>query len=170
MANICENVDTAERHLEDDYADLLESGKSNDVIIRVETKSFKAKELLLLVLSAMFNHNELKENAENEVIVEDIDEDVFEELLYHMYTAYKYQLDHLKNQCEKALLSSINIEKATEFFVFANKNNAKNLKHRALIFIKSHLQEVLASNTFRKLEKGEGSVLCKILHAVGGGN
>ncbi|XP_044020628.1 speckle-type POZ protein B-like [Aphidius gifuensis] len=188
MANICENVDIAERHLKDTYAELLKSGISSDVIIKVKTKSFKAIKGILVahspVFSAMFNHDEVKENTENKVIVEDIDEDVFEQLLYYMYTgevkniqdmpmdlliaADKYQLDHLKNQCEETLLSSIDTEKAAEFFVFAEKNNAENLKHGTIKFIKSHLQKSMTSKTFTKMQKEESRFLCRLLQYFDG--
>ncbi|XP_044008691.1 speckle-type POZ protein B-like [Aphidius gifuensis] len=181
-------INTTKQVLKNDYAKLLKSGEFSDVNIIVKTKSFKASKFMLAVRSpvfrAMFTHKETKENTENEIIIEDIDEDVFEKLLYYIYTgevkniqemtmdlfiaADKYQLDYLKNQCEKALVSSIDIEKAAELYVFADKNNAKDLKHETLMFIKSHLQEVLASETFRKLEKDKGSVLSKILRAFDG--
>lgn len=125
-ANNYENVDTVERHLKDDYADLLESGKFSDVTITVKTKSFKAIKGILAacspVFSAMFNYNELKENAENEVIIEDIDEDVVRKLLYYMYTGEVNNIQEMPMDL-------------FDFFVLADKYNSENLKHGALAFL-----------------------------------
>ncbi|XP_044019426.1 speckle-type POZ protein-like A [Aphidius gifuensis] len=107
----------ATQQLSADLKKLLSNEQLSDVTIQVGQKSFPAIKGILAVRSpvffAMFSHEQLKENQKNEVVIEDIDEDVFEEFLYFIYTgkslniekmpmellavAEKYQVDYLKN-------------------------------------------------------------------------
>ncbi|XP_044010263.1 chaoptin-like [Aphidius gifuensis] len=111
---------SATQQLSVDWKKLLLSEKSADVTIRVGQKSFRAIKGILgarsPVFAAMFNHEEFKENEKDEVVIEDIDEDIFEEFLHYIYTgespnidkmpmellavAEKYQVNCLKNICE----------------------------------------------------------------------
>ncbi|XP_044019429.1 speckle-type POZ protein-like A [Aphidius gifuensis] len=117
----------ATQQLSADLKKLLSNEQLSDVTIQVGQKSFPAIKGILAVrspvFSALFNHEQLKENKKNEVVIEDIDEDVFEEFLHFMYTgespnvnkmpiellavAEKYQVDCLKNVCEKIISGTI---------------------------------------------------------------
>ncbi|XP_044019425.1 speckle-type POZ protein-like B [Aphidius gifuensis] len=120
----------ATQQLSADLEELLLNEDVSDVIIQVGQKSFPAIKCILAVRSpvfaAMFNHEQFKENQKNEVVIEDIDEDVFEEFLHFIYSgkspnvnkmpmeliavAEKYQVDCLKNVCEKVLCETINFD------------------------------------------------------------
>ncbi|XP_044010271.1 speckle-type POZ protein-like [Aphidius gifuensis] len=93
-------------------------------------KSFRAIKCILgarsPVFAAMFEHEEFKKNETNEVVIEDIDEDVFEEFLHYIYTgetsnvakmpmkllvaADKYQVACLKKICEESICETINLD------------------------------------------------------------
>ncbi|XP_044010262.1 speckle-type POZ protein-like [Aphidius gifuensis] len=102
---------------------LLLNKKLADVTIQVGQKSFRAIKSILAVRSpvfaAIFDHEQFKGNEKNEVVIEDIDEDVFKEFLHYIYTgetpnidkmpielfavAEKYQVDCLKNICKEII-------------------------------------------------------------------
>ncbi|XP_044010301.1 speckle-type POZ protein-like [Aphidius gifuensis] len=113
-----------------DLEKLLSNEKSADVTIQVGQKSFRAIKGILGVRSpvfaAMFDHEQFKENENNEVVIEDIEGDVFGEFLHYIYTdespnvkkmpmellavADKYQVDRLKIICENIICKMINVD------------------------------------------------------------
>ena len=79
------------------FINFFQSGQFSDVTLVVGEKEFKAHRLILaarsVVFAAMFYHENTKEMQEGKVIITDIDEDVFSELLRFMYTGKVSVLD-----------------------------------------------------------------------------
>lgn len=75
---------------------LLKDGKFTDLIVNVEDKEFHVHKAILCarspVFAAMFEH-ETKEQDENRINIHGIEEDVFEVLLYHIYTGKVQSLE-----------------------------------------------------------------------------
>ncbi|XP_044010139.1 speckle-type POZ protein-like B [Aphidius gifuensis] len=157
------------QQLSADLEKLLLNEKLADVTIKVGQKSFRAIKGILgarsPVFSAMFNHEQLKENKNNEVAIEDIEEDVFEEFLHFIYTgespnvdkmpmellavAEKYQVDCLKNICEEVICESINVDNIASIIVCSDRYNLKKLNKKYLEFMKTNLRDVAANKTFQ---------------------
>ncbi|XP_044019424.1 speckle-type POZ protein-like B [Aphidius gifuensis] len=165
--NVISTLDHARQQLSVNWKKLLLSGQSADVTILMGQKSFPAIKGILAVRSpvfaAMFNHEQLKENQKNEVVIEDIDEDVFEEFLHFIYTgespninkmpmkllavAEKYQVDCLKNICEEILCETINSENVESILVFSDKYSLKKLDEECFKFMKKNFRGVLSKKT-----------------------
>ncbi|XP_044010253.1 protein roadkill-like [Aphidius gifuensis] len=101
LTNDCAVVSTfiEPPQLSQDFKKLLLNEKSADVTIEVGRKSFRAIKGVLgarsPVFSAMFDHQDLKENKKNIVVITDIDEDVFEEFLHFIYTGESPNIDKM---------------------------------------------------------------------------
>ncbi|XP_044010257.1 speckle-type POZ protein-like A [Aphidius gifuensis] len=156
-----------------DWKKLLLSEKSADVTIHVGQKTFRVIKGILgarsPVFSAMFDHEQLKENEKNEVIIEDIDEGVFEEFLHYIYTgespnidkmpkellavADKYQVDCLKNICEEVICKTIIFDNVASIFVFSDRHNLEKLNKKCLEFMKKNLLTVMSNEEFQVQKK-----------------
>ncbi|XP_044012401.1 speckle-type POZ protein-like [Aphidius gifuensis] len=172
--------------LSEDWKKLLLSEKSADVTFQVGQKSFRAIKGILAIRSpvfaAMFDHEEFKENKKNEVVIDDIDEDVFEEFLHYIYTdespnvdkmtmellavADKYQVDSLKNICEGIICRKIDFENVASKFVFSDKYNLKKLNKKSLEFMKPNLRAVLLNKTFQAHQKKYPQVFVSVLQEL----
>ncbi|XP_044010314.1 speckle-type POZ protein-like [Aphidius gifuensis] len=169
-----------------DWKKLLLSEKSADVTIKVGQKSFRAIKGILAVRSpvfaAMFDHEQFEENKKNEVVIDDIDEDVFEEFLHYIYTdespnvdkmtmellavADKYQVDCLKNICEEIICKTINVNNAANILVFSDKYNLEKLDKKCLEFIKKNLQAVLSNKRFQVYQKKYPEIFVGVLQKL----
>lgn len=173
--NIISEVDIPPSALGKDLGSLLtfstqkENSKFTDVEIVVKGKGtspdpdvclFAHKAILAArssVLQKMFEHN-FKESATNTITVEDIDAQVFKELLTYVYTetvpnlkslaspllvaAEKYQLQRLKAVCEQHLSYSLQVDNAAQTLWLAHTYRADQLKKNTMKFIIEHRDEV----------------------------
>ncbi|XP_044010137.1 speckle-type POZ protein B-like [Aphidius gifuensis] len=171
-----------------DLKKLLLNEQSADVTIKVGKKSFRVIKGILAVRSpifaAMFNHEQFKENKKSEVVIEDIQEHVFEEFLHYIYTdetknvnkipmellevAKKYQVERLENICEEVIHGTINSDNVLSILVFSNKYNVEELNEKCLEFIKKNLQDVLSKETFQVYKKNHPEVFVSVLETVAG--
>ncbi|XP_044010141.1 speckle-type POZ protein-like B [Aphidius gifuensis] len=169
-----------------DLKKLLITEQSADVTVNVGQKSFRVIKGILAarspVFDAMFDHKQFKENKESEVIIEDIEEDVFEEFLHYIYTeetenvnkipmellavAEKYQVDRLKKICEEIICGTINSDNVSSMLIFSDKYNVEKLKKKCLEFIKTNLQAVLSKEAYRDLKKKHPGVFLSVLEAI----
>ncbi|XP_065209115.1 speckle-type POZ protein B-like [Planococcus citri] len=140
------------RHLEQ----ILNDGRFSDVTISVNGKTYDLHKAILAarspVFSAMFSNYTMLENQKNEVEIKDIQQDIFEEMLYYIYTGTtrnldelafelipvtdKYDLDELKNMCEQVMFNKLSLENAAEILMLADMHRAEELKAQTLQFIK----------------------------------
>ncbi|XP_044010264.1 speckle-type POZ protein-like B [Aphidius gifuensis] len=158
----------------------------SDVIIQVGQKSFRAIKGILAVrspvFSAMFNHKEFKENEKKKIVIEDIKEDVFEEFLHYIYTdespniskmpmellavAGKYQVNCLKNTCEKIICKTINFDNVANVFVCSDRYNLKKLNRKCFEFMKRNLRDVMVNKTFQVYKKKYPEIFVGVLEEL----
>ncbi|KAI1237374.1 hypothetical protein IHE44_0014639 [Lamprotornis superbus] len=102
------------------------------------------------VFNAMFEH-EMEESKKNRVEINDVDPEVFKEMMRFIYTgkapnlekmadnllaaADKYALERLKVMCEEALCSNLSVENVADILILADLHSAEQLKAQAIDFI-----------------------------------
>uniref|UniRef100_A0ACB8G2N7 Uncharacterized protein n=1 Tax=Sphaerodactylus townsendi TaxID=933632 RepID=A0ACB8G2N7_9SAUR len=143
-----------ECRLAEDLGNLWETTRFTDCSFYVEGKEFKAHKSVLSarspVFNAMFEH-EMEESKKNRVEINDVDPEVFKEMMRFIYTgkapnldkmadsllaaADKYALERLKVMCEEALCSSLSVENVADILILADLHSAEQLKAQAIDFI-----------------------------------
>lgn len=153
-----------------DLSGLFGNEKYSDVVFDIRGQQFKAHKNILSarssVFSEMFQHEGLE--ASHQVNIQDIDPEVFQEVLRFIYTGHvpstkmdalglgllaageKYLLKNLKNACEKHLVNSLSAENCVEFIMVARSSCADYLKKNALDFLRRFSHEVRATNAWNK--------------------
>ncbi|XP_077491714.1 speckle-type POZ protein B-like [Amblyomma americanum] len=147
--------------LSEDLHWLHDSASHSDITIKVGGGAYRVHKAILAsrspVFRAMLSHQML-EAQEKEVVVSDIDYDVFGELLFFIYTGRtrklrdmadsllvasdKYGLRTLQDLCERALIESMDVDNATSTLILADRHNAGVLRRSAIDFICAHGSEV----------------------------
>ncbi|GAB1296701.1 Speckle-type POZ protein [Apodemus speciosus] len=118
------------------------------------------------VFSAMFEH-EMEESKKNRVEINDVEPEVFKEMMCFIYTgkapnldkmaddllaaADKYALERLKVMCEDALCSNLSVENAAEILILADLHSADQLKTQAVDFINYHASDVLETSGWKSM-------------------
>jgi speckle-type POZ protein len=152
---------------------LFEDMQFSDVTLNVHGRQFEAHKCILVssskVFEAMFNHP-TKEKMTNQVVIEDIQPEVFHELLRFIYTgrltsttmetmaarlfaaADKYLLDQLKSECESHLLRQMSAENCMELLLLSSDqiHPADDLKQTAVDFFRRYPREVMATEGWKK--------------------
>ena len=123
------------------------------------------------VFAAMFQHSSMKEQETGRVDIEDIQLDIFKELLHYIYSgrtrmslteetaqslfmaADKYDIGDLKEECVAFLLTCFRVENALTLMAWAHLNSVDNLKEAALDFAAEHGQEVIQLDDWEVLTK-----------------
>ncbi|XP_017447114.1 speckle-type POZ protein-like isoform X1 [Rattus norvegicus] len=143
-----------ECRLAEDLGNLWENTRFTDCCFFVRGKEFKAHKSVLAarspVFNAMFEH-EMEECTKNRVEINDLDPEVFKEMMRFVYTgkapnldkmadnllaaADKYALERLKVMCEEALCSNLSVENVADTLVLADLHSAEQLKAQAIDFI-----------------------------------
>jgi speckle-type POZ protein len=139
--------------------ELFEKMLFSDVTFNVRGQKFAAHKNILAmrspVFAAMFQHP-TKELQTGEVEVEDVDPDVFQEVLRYLYTgltrstamdvmatgllvaADKYLLDELKNRCETHLIRQMSAKNCLDLLTLTTHNPAEHLKKYAIEFFRRY--------------------------------
>ncbi|XP_036067229.1 speckle-type POZ protein-like [Oryzias melastigma] len=107
---------------------------------------FKSKIVASLTLTALLKHF-----FQNRVEINDVEPEVFKEMMCFIYTdkapnldkmaddllaaADKYALERLKVMCEDALCTSLSVENAADILILADLHSADQLKTQAVDFI-----------------------------------
>ncbi|XP_020042350.1 speckle-type POZ protein-like isoform X4 [Castor canadensis] len=143
-----------ECRLAEDLGNLWENTRFTDCSFFVRGQEFKAHKSVLAarspVFNAMFEH-EMEESKKNRVEINDLDPEVFKEMMRFVYTgkapnldkmadnllaaADKYALERLKVMCEEALCSNLSVENVADTLVLADLHSAEQLKAQAIDFI-----------------------------------
>ena len=135
-----------------------------DVDLEVSGKTFKGHKLILAAVSPVFEkmfQGNSHEHQNNRVIIEDVDADVFEELMTYIYSG---QLPHLKEMspdllavadkysilpllqiCMIDLLENMSVDDAAATYVLADRHSLHKVKPTIINFMKKHFYEVAAS-------------------------
>ncbi|XP_053435359.1 speckle-type POZ protein-like [Nycticebus coucang] len=163
-------VKVPECRLADEIGGLWENSWFTDCCLCVAGQEFQAHKAILAarspVFSAMFEH-EMKENKKNRVEINDMEPDVFKEMMCFIYTgkapnlgkmavdllaaADKYALERLKVMCECALSNNLSVQNAAEILILADLHNADRLKTQAVNFINYHASQVLETYEWKSM-------------------
>ncbi|NWX81569.1 SPOPL protein, partial [Nothoprocta ornata] len=150
-----------ECRLAEDLGNLWETTRFTDCSFYVGGQEFKAHKSVLAarspVFNAMFEH-EMEESKKNRVEINDVDPEVFKEMMRFIYTgkapnlekmadnllaaADKYALERLKVMCEEALCSNLSVENVADILILADLHSAEQLKAQAIDFINRQVKSV----------------------------
>ena len=133
----------------------------------IEDKEFRIHKEILAAKSPVFLSifdTEMKEKREKQITIEDMEADVFREMLRYIYTnnvnnlnayaetflraADKYDMPKLKLLCVDELSRSLTIENAIHILMFADKFNESILKERAVKFIGINIRSILETEEY----------------------
>jgi speckle-type POZ protein len=127
----------------------------------------------------MFQHP-TKENLTNQIEIEDVEPDVFHELLRFIYTgrvqvdkletmvvglfiaADKYLLDELKLKCENYLLRNMSPENCVFLLLHGDLRNPTKPLKEAAKFFRLLPSQVMATDGWKKIEEENLRLLCQI--------
>ena len=143
-----------------------------DVTFRCQNREIKAHSLIVAsgspVLAAMFK-NDFKEKQEGIAVIKDIEADVFEKLLYFIYTgevdfqfkeihalmvaADMYNVATLKEECEQYLSRNVTLEEATNYLILSHLHGAKKLYEATLNFMQQHAETICSRPDWMSLIK-----------------
>ena len=162
---------------------LFESMQFSDIIFKVRGREFPAHKLILSarseVFAAMFQHP-MEENLTNQIKIDDIDPNVFQELLRFIYTgrvqvdklemlaaglfiaADKYLLGQLKLTCENHLLRYMSPENCIVLLSNGDLQNPTELLKKAAKFFRRLPSQVMATEKWEKMEEENPRLLCRI--------
>lgn len=157
------------------FEELFKNKAQSDVYLNFGGRIFPAHKIILSARSkmfaAMFEH-ETAEKLSNQVDIQDIDSDVFQEVLHYLYTgrmsretldkmavgvlavADKYLLDELKAECENHLTKRISADNCAELLAFAAQPHpAMHLKKYAVDYFRRYPDLVMATDGWQKAKK-----------------
>lgn len=155
-----------------DLSNMLESELFSDVTFIVSDREFKGHRAILAArspyLKAMLQHNML-EGTSGIVVLEDIDHNVFSELLYYIYTgrvrdlrenaqellvaSAKFCLDNLKEICCEYLGSCLALETVCEIYILSDIYSCKTLKQQSQKFIVENSKNIIHTMAWKNLSK-----------------
>ena len=162
---------------------LFNSMQFSDVIFKVRGCEFPAHKNILAarseVFAAMFQHP-MEEQSTNLAKIEDIEPEVFNQLLRFIYTgrvqvdkletmaarlfiaADKYLLDELKNKCENYLLRHMSPENCVVLLLTGDLQNPSMMLMNAAKYFRRFPNEVMATDQWKINKQENLAVLCKI--------
>jgi speckle-type POZ protein len=170
-------------HLEE----LFNNMSSSDVILNIRGREFPAHKIILAtrseVFAAMFKHP-TKENSNNQVKIEDIEPEVFDQLLRFIYTgrvstatmesmvanlfiaADKYLLGELKKECENYMLHHMSPDYCLVLLLHGDLQKPTELLKEAAKFFRRLPSQVTATERWEKMKQENPVLLCVIQQFV----
>ncbi|XP_065204497.1 speckle-type POZ protein-like [Planococcus citri] len=159
---------TTNCNLSDNLQTLVMNEELSDVKFRIKGKDIPAHKAILAarspVFAAMLKHD-MQEGLSNCIEITDIDQPVFEELLWYIYTgkaprlkelaakllvaADKYDIERLKVICEEALCSDLTLKNSTEYLILADLYRADRLKSQAIHYTRMHAPNILKTSAWK---------------------
>jgi speckle-type POZ protein len=165
------------------FEELFDSMPTSDVNFNIGGRDFPAHKLILATRSkyfaAMFQHP-TKENLTNQIVIEDIEPEVFDQLLRFIYTgrvstatmetmaaalfisADKYLLDQLKRTCENHLLHHMSPANCLELLLCGDLQNPSEPLKEAAKFFRRLPSQVMAAERWENTEEENPRLLCQI--------
>ncbi|XP_046449858.1 TD and POZ domain-containing protein 1-like [Daphnia pulex] len=161
------------QHVLDHLLTLWNTKTLSDVTFNCQGKSIKAHTLILAsgspVLAAMFQLN-LRENQEKVVEINDINPEVFEELLCYIYTgnfnsgrnvdaaelfvaADKYSVETLKEECALVLSRKLKVGNAAQYLVLSYDHYSPKLYEASIDFITKNAKAVCSRKDWMTIIK-----------------
>ncbi|KAL1428148.1 hypothetical protein MTO96_016948 [Rhipicephalus appendiculatus] len=170
-----------DRRLSEDLEWLLDSKNYSDVTLKVGDETFQAHRSILAARSPAFRvmlAHPLEEAAPGEVVVEDVEPEVFAVILSFLYTARVpdplvqpkallkaanlYNINVLKEACELALIFLLSADSAADTLILAEQCNAIRLRNSALEFIRSNIDAVVETPGWDNFCKSHAELLEEI--------
>jgi speckle-type POZ protein len=162
---------------------LFDNMQFSDVNFNVGGREFPAHKLILAARSkffaAMFQHP-MKEQSTSQVKMEDIDPEVFDQLLRFIYTgrvpldklqtmaaglfiaADKYLMDELKMKCENYLFSQMSPDNCVILLLHGDLNNPVEYMKKAAKFYRRNPSQVMATAKWENMKQENAVALCDI--------
>jgi speckle-type POZ protein len=166
---------------------LFNNMQFSDVILNIRGREFPAHQNILAtrskVFAAMFQYP-TKENLTNKIEIQDIEPEVFQELLRFIYTgrlsitsmetmatrlfnaADKYLLDDLKINCENYLVHHMSPDNCVVLLLHGDLQNPAEPLKEAAKFLRRFPHEVMATDGWKKIKKENPVLLCDIQQFV----
>uniref|UniRef100_A0A1B0GBA0 BPM/SPOP BACK domain-containing protein n=1 Tax=Glossina morsitans morsitans TaxID=37546 RepID=A0A1B0GBA0_GLOMM len=85
--------------------------------------------------------------------------------MYVMHVICSYALEDLKGMCENALDVTLSVEKAAETLVSADLHTATQLKAQSIIFIKTHLTDVMQTQGWQDVIRTHPDLIMEVSRA-----
>jgi speckle-type POZ protein len=165
------------------FKELFDGMPLSDVNFNIGGREFPAHKLILAARSkyfaAMFQHP-MREQSTNQIEIEDIEPEVFQEMLRFIYTgrvqvdkmesvaaglfiaADKYLLDQLKMTCQNHLLGQMTSENCVVLLSTGDLQNPTELLKEAAKFFRRLPSQVMATKRWEKIEEENPRLLCQI--------
>ncbi len=162
---------------------LFNNMQFSDVNFNIGGREFPAHKSILAArcqyFAAMFKHP-MKENSTNQVKIEDIDPEVFDQLLRFIYTgrvpldkletmaaglfiaADKYLMDELKIKCENYLLHQMSPDNCVVLLLHGDLQNPAEYIKKAAKFFRRNPSQVMATDKWKKMKQENPAVMCDI--------
>lgn len=151
-------------------AHLWESKTLADVTFKCDDRDIKAHSLIISsgspVFAAMFQ-NDFKEQQEKVAVIREIKGDVFEKLLYFIYTgeidfefhdiagllvaADMYNVEFLKEECDLYLSENVTLSEATNYLILSHLHDAEELYESTLHFMRENSEAICAKKEWMSL-------------------
>jgi speckle-type POZ protein len=166
---------------------LFNNMQFSDVNFKIGGREFPAHKVILSARSqyfaAMFQHP-MKEQSTNQVKIEDIEPEVFDQLLRFIYTgrvpldklqtmaaglliaADKYLMDELKMKCENYLLSHMSSDNCVILLLHGDLQNPNEHLKEAAKFFRRNPSQVMATDGWKKMKQENTAMLCDIYEFV----
>ncbi|XP_053117462.1 speckle-type POZ protein-like isoform X2 [Hemicordylus capensis] len=174
-----------ECQLAEDLGNLWETTRFTDCSFYVGGQEFKAHKSILAarspVFNAMFEH-EMEESKKNRVEINDVDPEVFKEMMRFIYTgkapnldkmadnllaaADKYALERLKIMCEEALCSNLSVENVADILILADLHSAEQLKAQAIDFINSQATDIMETAGWKSMIHSHPHLVAEAFRAL----
>ena len=164
---------SAESYLINQFSKLLESQLMTDLKFIVKGREMAAHAAILAsaspVMAAMLEPGKFKEGQSKKVEIDDIEPEVFQQLLRYVYTgtapeledeaiteplflaADKYQMDEIKEHCEESLIRKLKLENAVRYLVMAHLHLAGRLLEGSIQFLVKCRNEIWDRPEWKKL-------------------
>jgi speckle-type POZ protein len=170
------------------FGGLFNNMQFSDVNFNVFGSEFPAHKLILAarseVFAAIFKHP-MREQSTNQIEIEDIKPEVFQEMLRFIYTgqvqfdklsekmvvdllvaADKYLLGQLKMQCENYLLHHMSPDICVFFLLTGDLQNPAEPLKEAVKFFRRFPNQVMATDGWKKMKQENPVYLCDIQQFV----
>ncbi|PQQ02331.1 BTB/POZ domain-containing protein [Prunus yedoensis var. nudiflora] len=133
------------------------------------------------VLRAMLD-NEMKESLSGTIKIGDVSYDVLlRAFVNYLYTAEvcldqklacellvmseKYEVQHLKDFCQKFLVSNLNLDNSLSTYTFAHQHNFKPIIDAALTLITASMDKLASRDEYTELKERDPRLLLEIYEA-----
>jgi speckle-type POZ protein len=173
------------RALGADLEGLLGGGQYSDVNFEIGCRQFPAHKNILAsrspAFATMFQFSFQQQLISDRVVVEDIEPDVFDEVLRFIYSgrliptetmrkmtgglyaaAEKYQLDELNSQCESHCVRHMSPENCFHLLLHGDLLNPAEHMMEMARFFRRFSSEVMATDGWKKLKQENPILLCNI--------